>query len=47
MTPQELVDNLVIVLTNFLAIKKNDAGYNLEVDTAEQLLAILQGYPWS
>jgi hypothetical protein len=47
MTTQEMVDALISVLTDFLSVKENDSGYNLEVDNAKQLLVILEGYPWS
>jgi hypothetical protein len=47
MTTQEMVDAIISVLTDFLSVKENDPGYNLEVETAKQLLVIMEGYPWS
>jgi hypothetical protein len=46
MTTQELITELTTIISNFLAEKEHDSGYNLEVATAQQLLVILNGYPW-
>lgn len=46
MTPQDIITPLTTIVSNFLAEKEHNSGYNLEVETAKNLLTILNGYPW-
>jgi hypothetical protein len=47
MTPEQLIEALKTILNNFLEKKKEDPGFNKEVETAEYLITIINGYPWS